>query len=61
MEKLHKVMRSISESKAESAPRRDHVTVFREFLDHLDRASRKKSNLRAMKTKATKSKSRRRR
>jgi hypothetical protein len=36
MDTLHTVMRSIrGESK-----RRDHLSVFREFLDHLDRVTR---------------------
>jgi hypothetical protein len=41
MDTLHTMMRTISsERKAEpgAASRRDHLTVFREFLDHLDRA-----------------------
>jgi hypothetical protein len=51
MDTLHNVMRSISgERKAE--PRRDHLTVFREFLDHLDRASKKKARVKAVKGKA---------
>lgn len=60
MDTLHDVMRSISESKADTPPRRDHLTVFREFLDHLDRASRKKARVRAANG-STKSKTRRRR
>jgi hypothetical protein len=57
MDTLHNVMRSISgERKAE--PRRDHLTVFREFLDHLDRASKKKARVKAA---GMKSKTRRRR
>ncbi|MBS0536889.1 MAG: hypothetical protein JSR72_22755 [Proteobacteria bacterium] len=44
MDTLHDVLRSIKgESKAGAAARRDHLTVFREFLDHLDRAARRKS------------------
>jgi hypothetical protein len=60
MDTLHNVMRSISgERKAEPAPtaRRDHLTVFREFLDHLDRAAKKKARGKT----AGKSKARRRR
>jgi hypothetical protein len=60
MDTLHNVMRSISgERKASqlAEPRRDHLTVFREFLDHLDRASRR----RAARGKTVKSKIRRRR
>jgi hypothetical protein len=62
MDTLHNVMRSISsERKGQQladAPRRDHLTVFREFLDHLDRASKKKARVKAA---GTKSKTRRRR
>ncbi len=59
MEKLHSVIRTINnETKAEAAPRRDHLDVFREFLDHLNRVSRKKAGAAAAKPKA---KSRRRR
>ena len=40
MDTLHTVLRSIrGETKAQ--PRNNHLTVFREFLDHLERASRK--------------------
>jgi hypothetical protein len=59
MDTLHNVMRSISgERKAERRPEsgRDHLTVFREFLDHLDRAAKKKARV-----KVTKGKARRRR
>lgn len=43
MDTLHSVLRTIHhENKARTAPRRDHLTVFREFLDHLDRAARRK-------------------
>ena len=45
METLHTVLRSIrGETKA---ARRDHLSVFREFLDHLDRVSRRKAGPRA--------------
>ena len=56
MDTLHTVLRSI---RGESKSRRDHLTVFREFLDHLDRASKRRSPARA--TKAAKAKSRRKR
>jgi hypothetical protein len=36
MDSLHSVLRSIRGDR----PRRDHLAVFREFLSHLDRASR---------------------
>jgi hypothetical protein len=54
MDTLHTVLRSI---RGETKSRRDHLDVFREFLDHLDRASRRKSPMRA--SRQTKSKSRR--
>jgi hypothetical protein len=37
MDSLHSVLRNIRETKT----RRDHLTVFREFLSHLDRIGRK--------------------
>ncbi len=37
MDDLHNVLRSIRETKA----RPDHLTVFREFLNHLDRAAKR--------------------
>ena len=37
MDTLHNVLRSINETKA----RPDHLSVFREFLDHLDRAAKR--------------------
>jgi hypothetical protein len=40
MDTLHSVLRSI---RGETKARRDHLEVFREFLDHLDRASRHKN------------------
>ena len=40
MDGLHDVLRSIrGESQTQA---RDHLDVFREFLDHLDRAARKR-------------------
>jgi hypothetical protein len=38
MDNLHTVLRSI---RGETKSRRDHLTVFREFLGHLDRIGRK--------------------
>jgi hypothetical protein len=38
MDALHNVMRSI---RGETKSRRDHLTVFREFLSHLDRAAKR--------------------
>ena len=54
MDTLHTVLRSI---RGETKSRRDHLNVFREFLDHLDRASRRKSPPRS--TKAAKMKAKR--
>jgi hypothetical protein len=43
MDSLHTVLRSIrGETKSDNRARRDHLDVFREFLDHLDRASRRR-------------------
>lgn len=39
MDTLHTVLRSI---RSETKSRRDHLDVFREFLDHLDRAARRR-------------------
>ena len=39
MDTLHTVLRTIREGKS----RRDHLDVFREFLGHLDRISRRAS------------------
>jgi hypothetical protein len=54
MDSLHSVLRSI---RGETKARRDHLDVFREFLDHLDRAARRKTPART--TKAAKSKAKR--
>jgi hypothetical protein len=47
MDTLHSVLRSF---RGDIKARRDHLTVFREFLDHLDRAARRKSAARSVKT-----------
>ena len=39
MDTLHTVLRTI---RGESKGRRDHLDVFREFLDHLERAAKRK-------------------
>ena len=54
MDTLHTVLRSI---RGETKQRRDHLDVFREFISHLDRATRRKNPPRA--TKAGKGKGRR--
>lgn len=46
MDTLHTVLRSL---RPETKSRRDHLDVFREFLDHLDRAARKRATARGMK------------
>jgi hypothetical protein len=58
MDTLHTVLRSLRpQSNTETKSRRDHLDVFREFLDHLDRAARKRNAARTLK--APKGKSRR--
>lgn len=47
MDTLHTVLRSI---RGETKARRDHLDVFREFLDHLDRASRRRPFARTQKS-----------
>ena len=43
MDTLHSVLRSIRPKPMnETKSRRDHLDVFREFLDHLDRAARRR-------------------
>jgi hypothetical protein len=57
MDTLHTVLRSLrQEGSRETKHRRDHLDVFREFLSHLDRATRRKNPPRA--TKAAKAKGR---
>jgi hypothetical protein len=53
MDTLHTVLRSI---RGDMKPRRDHLDVFREFLDHLDRAAKRRSPSRS--TKAVRGKGR---
>ena len=48
MDNLHSVIRSI---RGETKARRDHLTVFREFLAHLDRVT--KSRAKAARTNRT--------
>ena len=50
MDNLHNVLRSIRETKA----RPDHLTVFREFLNHLDRAAKRAKRAPARKAKPAK-------
>jgi hypothetical protein len=57
MDTLHTVLRSI---RGETKSRRDHLDVFREFLDHLERASKRKVPLRAARSGRDKPKSRKR-
>ena len=54
MDTLHSVLRSL---RGETKSRRDHLDVFREFLDHLDRAAKRRSP--ARKGRSAKSPSRR--
>jgi phage baseplate assembly protein W len=46
MDTLHAVLRTI---RGEHKARRDHLAVFREFLDHLNRAARRKQAQRTTK------------
>jgi|GEM_PF-2041305 len=44
MDRLHSVMRSLRPAqKRKTASRRDHLSVFREFLSHLDRVSKQRT------------------
>ena len=54
MDTLHTVLRSL---RHETKHRRDHLEVFREFLDTLDRATRRKNPPRT--TKAAKGRAKR--
>jgi hypothetical protein len=58
MDTLHNVLRSLQPEtslQGETKSRRDHLGVFREFLDHLDRAARQRNVPRAAKTPKPKS------
>jgi hypothetical protein len=55
MDTLHTVLRSI---RGDVKPRRDHLDVFREFLDHLDRAAKRRSPPRSTKAARGKGRSR---
>jgi len=57
MDTLHTVLRSI---RGETKSRRDHLDVFREFLNHLERASRRKAPSRAGKSGKARSRGRKR-
>jgi hypothetical protein len=57
MDTLHTVLRSI---RGETKARRDHLDVFREFLDHLDRAARRKAPPRTSKAAKAKGRGRKR-
>jgi hypothetical protein len=46
MDTLHSVLRAI---RGDAKPRRDHLTVFREFLAHLDRAAKRSAPRRSVK------------
>ena len=41
MDTLHNVLRSI---RSDTKPKPDHLSVFREFLGHLDRAAKRAAN-----------------
>lgn len=45
MDTLHTVLRAISGDKVETKSKPDHLTVFREFLAHLDVAQRKATRI----------------
>ena len=48
MDTLHTVLRSLR-PETETKSRRGHLDVFREFLDHLDRAARRRNASRSVK------------
>lgn len=53
MDSLHTVLRSL---RSETKSRHDHLDVFREFLDHLDRASRRRTTEKSAKPGKSKAK-----
>ncbi len=61
MDTLHTVLRSLrQDSKQETKLRRDHLDVFREFINTIDRATRRKNPPRATKAGKGKGRSRKR-
>jgi hypothetical protein len=56
MDTLHSVLRTI---RGETKARRDHLSVFREFLSHLDRVGRKAQRASSPKNKSAKAAGRR--
>jgi hypothetical protein len=56
MDNLHSVLRTI---RGETKARRDHLSVFREFLSHLDRIGRKAPRASSPKSKSAKTGARR--
>lgn len=56
MDSLHSVLRTI---RGETKTRRDHLSVFREFLSHLDRVGRKAPRASSPKNKSAKTGARR--
>ena len=57
MDTLHTVLRAI---RGETKSRRDHVSVFREFLDHLGKVSKRRTARPSVNASKTNGKSRRR-
>ena len=56
MDTLHNVLRSISR---ETKSKPDHLSVFREFLNHLDRAAKRAKRAPARKAKSTRRRAKR--
>jgi hypothetical protein len=56
MDSLHSVLRTI---RGETKTRRDHLSVFREFLSHLDRVGRKAQRASQPKSRSAKAAARR--
>jgi len=57
MDTLHTVLRSL---RGETKSRRDHLDVFREFLDHLERAAKRRAPVRSARAAKDKNRSRKR-
>ncbi|MBI4275961.1 MAG: hypothetical protein HY659_14800 [Rhizobiales bacterium] len=56
MDTLHTVLRNL---RGDNPPRRDHLSVFREFLEHLDRIGKQPPTRSAKSARRSKDKSRR--